>query len=82
MHSGRLAYRPVGVSLRAVSGSLTISLIFDRMNAAAAALASGLVAISQNVPNMNRKPLPLSQFSWKTRRRSSSETLIASTPLS
>jgi hypothetical protein len=52
------------------------------MNAAAAALASGLVAISQNVPNMNRKPLPLSQFSWKTRRRSCSETLIASTPLS
>ena len=70
------------MSLRAVSGSSTISVIFDRMNAAAAALASGLVAMSQNVPNMNRKPLPLSQFSWNTRRRSSSETLIASTPLS
>ena len=70
------------MSLRAVSGSSTISAILDRMNAAAAAFASGFVAMSQNVPNMNRKPLPLSQFSWNTRRRSSSETLIASTPLS
>ena len=70
------------MSLRAVSGSSTISAIFERMNAAAAALASGFVAMSLNVPNMNRNPLPLSQFSWNTRRRSSSETLIASTPLS
>ena len=52
------------------------------MNAAAAAFDSGLVAMSQNVPNMKRKPLPLSQFSWNTRRRSSSDTVIASTSLS
>ena len=70
------------MSFRAVSGSSTISAILEWMNAAAAAFASGLVAMSQNVPNMNRNPLPLSQFSWNTRRRSSSETLIASTPLS
>ncbi len=70
------------MSFRAVSGSSTISAILERMNAAAAAFASGLVAMSQNVPNMNRKPLPLSQFSWNTRSRSCSDTLIASTPLS
>ena len=47
------------------------------MNAAAASLAAGSMAMSQNVPNMKRNPLPLSQFSWNTRCRSSAETLIA-----
>ena len=68
--------------MRAFSGSLTISLILDLMKAAAASLASGSVAMSQKVPNMNRNPPPMSQFSWNTRCRSSSETLIAGTALS
>jgi hypothetical protein len=70
------------VRMRAFSGSSTISAILDRMKDAAASLAAGSVAMSQNVPNMKRNPPPMSQFSWNTRRRSSSETLIAGTVLS
>ena len=70
------------MSLRAVSGSLTVSAILRRMNLAASSFASGLVAMSQKVSNMKRNPPPSFQASWKIRSRSSADTLKVSIVLS
>jgi hypothetical protein len=66
----------VGVSLRAFSGSFTVSLIFLLMKSAAMALALSSIMMSAN-EKANRKPPagPASHPSCRRRCRSSSETL-------